>query len=301
MGASPTVGVVGLGNMGGSMARHLVDEGLSVAGTDVDGAANSAFVEYGGSAADSPADLAARVDVLVSSLPTPAVVREVYLGEAGVLEGADAGLVALEMSTIDPDTVVGVADRAAERGVTVLGAPVSGGPPNARDGTLTVMVGGDRGVYESEPAAPVVDALSGTRYFVGGVDAGHTIKLVNNVMSLGNLAIALEATSLAASRGIDGELLLDVLGDSGGSSRAFERVFPRVLERDFDAEFALDLARKDLGLAMETAAAMDQPMVAASVVFNLFVEASARGLGGEDVGALVKLFEASSEVPVADD
>lgn len=298
--ADVTVGVVGLGRMGANMARRLVDEGLDVIGTDLDGEAVAALEEAGGEGRPSPVAVARDSDVVVSSLPGPETVESVYTAEDGLLAG-DEGTVILETSTIDPDTIASLAAKAADHGVDVLGAAVSGGPEVSRDGTLTFMVGGDRSVFDRADVTTVLSALGRNVTHAGGVDAGHTLKLMNNVMSMGNLLLAMEAVSLGAARGIDGEVMLDVLSNAGGSSNQFEKRVPRVLNRNFDPGFTVDLGKKDLGLAVETATEMDQPMVAASLVHRLFVEASAKGYGAEDAAAVVKLFEETTDVTVEAD
>lgn len=292
-----TAGVVGLGRMGGNMARRLVDEGIDVVGTDARPEAVADLEAAGGRGRSSPAAVARAVDVVVSSLPDPPTVEAVYTADDGLLAGADAETVVLETSTIDPDTTASLADR----GVDVLAAPVSGGPEDCRDGTLTVIVGGERSVFEREDVAAVCSALGRTVHYAGGIEAGHTLKLLNNVMSMGNLLLAMEALSLGAARGVDGEVMLSVLGDAGGSSNQFRKRAPRVLNRHFDPGFTVDFGEKDLGLALDTADETTHPMPVTSLVHSLFVEASAKGYGTEDAAAVVKLFEETADARVEAD
>jgi 3-hydroxyisobutyrate dehydrogenase-like beta-hydroxyacid dehydrogenase len=298
----PTVGVIGLGRMGGSAATHLAGEGFDVHGFDPDAVAREAAADAGVEvAADTPA-LLGGVDVVLTSLPTPAVVEEVYLGDDGVLAAADGPLAAVETSTIDPDTSERIAAAAREAGLPYVDAPVSGGPEAASTGTLTMMVGGDASVVETPPVAPVVDALAGRSYHVGDAGAGHCAKLLNNVMSMGNLLLAMEAMALGAERGLDGPRLLEVLSNAGGSSNQFEKRYPRALNRNFEPGFAVELARKDLGLALEAADGSDQSMPVTSLVHQLYVRAVDEGYGEEDAVAVAKLFEGDrpieSETPV---
>ena len=296
-----TVGVVGLGRMGGNMARRLLEAGVDVIGTDLDETAVAALESAGGESRPSPAAVAGESDVVVSSLPDPPTVEAVYTAEDGLLSGADEETVILETSTIDPDTIESLAATAGSRNVDVLGAPVSGGPEDSRRGTLTIIVGGDRSTFEREDVTAVLEALGGNVYYAGGVDAGHTLKLMNNVMSMGNLLLAMEAVSLGAERGVDGEVMFEVLSNAGGASNQFEKRVPRALNRNFEPGFPVDLGRKDLGLAIETATGMDLPMQAASAVHRLFVAASARGYGDEDAAAVVKLFEECTDAIVEAD
>lgn len=279
--------------MGGNMARRLLDAGFAVVGTDVSDDALADFASAGGEPLSSPAAVAAEATVAITSLPDPATVEAVYDGADGLLEGATGDLTVLETSSIDPDTMASLAAKAADRGTDVLGAPVSGGPTAGREGTLTVIVGGERDVFERESVAAVLDALGSTVFHAGNVETGHTVKLLNNVVSMGNLLLATEALALGAARGVDGEVLLDVLGNAGGASNQLDKRGPRVLNRNFDPGFTVDLAAKDLGLAIETAAETDLPLVLAPLVYNRYLEASARGYGTEDAAAVVKLFEAA--------
>lgn len=288
-----TVGVIGLGRMGGNMARCLLNRCFEVVGTDVNDDALADFVSAGGQALSSPAAVASTATVVITSLPDPATVEAVYDGADGLLEGAADNLTVLETSSIDPDTMASLAARAADREIDVLGAPVSGGPTASREGTLTVIVGGDRDVFERESVAAVLDTLGSTVFHTGDIETGHTIKLLNNVVSMGNLLLAMEALALGAARGVDGEIVLEVLENAGGASNQLHKRGPQMLNRNFDPGFTIDLAAKDLGLALETAAETNQPMVLTPLVYNRYLEASARGHGTEDAAAVVKLFEAA--------
>jgi len=296
----PTVGVIGLGLMGNTMARHLVSEGFEVHGYDVSADARAAAADDGVTIGDSAAAVAAACDVVVTSLPSSEVVREVYLGGDGIAAGADSDLVAIEASTIDPDTTLEIGD-AVDGGFAIVDAPVSGGPEAAIDGILTMMVGGADDAVGSPPASTVIDALSAKSYHVGDVGAGHTAKLLNNVMSMGNMMLAMEAVALGAERGLDGTKLWQALANAGGSSNQFEKRMPRVLNRNFEPGFTVALARKDLGLALTAGEGSDQPMPVTSLVHQLYTRAVQEGLADEDVGAVAKLFEGDGALIEADE
>ncbi len=298
---TPTVGIVGLGRMGGNIAMHLLDDGFTIHGCDADPEKVDAFEADGGIAHDSPADLGAEVSIVITSLPNPPIVEEVYLGETGLAAGDTTDLVALEMSTIDPETIVTIDDSLPESGLDLLGAPVSGGPEDAANGTLTVMVGGDEATVHRDAVQTVLDTIGSNVYHTGAVDSGHTLKLLNNTMSMGNLLLALEAVSLGAARGVDGEVMLEVLSNAGGSSNQFEKRFPRVLNRNFQAGFTVDFAKKDVGLALETAKQMNRPMYLAPILHAMLTRASAAGYGSEDVAAAVKCYEEDQDALVEAD
>jgi len=295
---APTIGVVGLGLMGGNMAARLLEEGYAVHGFDVADEKVDSFVDDGGVAEDSPAALVSAVSVVITSLPDPPIVREVYLDDDGLVDGDPDGVAALEMSTIDPDTTVEIEAALEGTGLDVLGAPVSGGPEASYEGTLTVMAGGDEAVFQREDVQAVLHELGSKVYHTGAVDSGHTLKLLNNTMSMGNLLLAMEAVSLGAERGVDGEVMLEVLSNAGASSNQFEKRLPRVLNRNFEPGFTVDFAKKDVGLALETAEEMNRPMFLAPLVHAMYTRASAEGRGTEDASATVKLYEDAQEALV---
>jgi 3-hydroxyisobutyrate dehydrogenase-like beta-hydroxyacid dehydrogenase len=285
-----TAGVVGLGKMGGNMAKHLLDEGFEVYGYDLQPAAREAFADHGGTVVDSGRAVAQRADVTITSLPNSEIVEATYLDEGGLVHPS-VETTFLEMSTIAPATTETVADGVAETPAAILDAPITGGPENSREGTLTGLVGGDEAVFDSAPAQDVLNALCADLHYAGSTGAGHAMKLLNNTMSMGNLLLAMETVALGARYGIDGERLWEVLGNASATSVAFESRMPRVLDRDFEAGFSVDFARKDIGLAVEMADDEDFPMVLGGLVHRLYTRASDEGFGEEDVGAVVKMFE----------
>lgn len=287
----PEVGFIGLGNMGGNMARHLIEEGYSVTVYDVDPSAVATLTDFGAEKADSPAAVAEVVDIVFTSLPTPDIVRAAYLESDGVLAGAHDDLVAIDMSTVNPGVSETISAEAEKRGASLLDAPVSGGPDNSRDGSLTILVGGDEAVFHADKVQDVLDSLGKKYYHVGDSGAGHTMKLVNNVMSMGNLLLGMEMVSLGAERGIKPQLLMEILRNSGGRSYQFNKRIPRILNRNFEPGFTVDYAKKDLKLAMTMADSMDFPALVGNLVTQLYTKASADGYGDEDIGAVVKLFE----------
>lgn len=298
--STTTVGVVGLGKMGGNMAKHLIDEGLDVRGHDVAPEAREEFSDYGGMVADSARDVAHESDVTITSLPNSDIVEAVYTGEDGLV-AEDVETVFLEMSTIAPPTTEVLADAIEGTPADLLDAPITGGPENSRDGTLTGLVGGERGVFDADAPQEVLTTLCAEVHYAGSSGAGHAMKLLNNTMSMGNLLLAMETVVLGSRYGIDGERLWEVLGNASATSVAFESRMPRVLERDFEAGFTVDFARKDIGLAVEMADAEDYSMLMGNMVHRLYTQASDEGFGEEDVGAVVKMFEQTLEDEVGED
>lgn len=291
----PRVGVIGLGNMGSILARRMATAGFDVAGYDVDEEAVQAATADGISPTASCKELVSGTDIVVSSLPNPEIVREVYLGDDGVIRSAERGTLAIETSTIDPGTTRDIVDVADDHGIAVLDAPVSGGLGRARTGTLTVMVGGDEAVFEDTQVQRVLTAFGSDIYYGGETGAGHTLKLLNNMISAATGAVAMEAAALAAQVGVDWEVFMNVVSTSSGSSYMFRKAMPRVLNRNFEATFTLDLGRKDSRLALAMADAVDFPTPMASMMYQLRTEAIAKGLGDEGSHAIVKVFEENAE------
>ncbi|HTG09483.1 MAG TPA: NAD(P)-dependent oxidoreductase, partial [Candidatus Eisenbacteria bacterium] len=283
------IGFVGLGTMGGPMARRLAAQGHQVIGYDVDATRAARAREGGVTLATSPGGAAENADALLSSLPHPAALRRAYLGADGVLSTVKAGATLLDLSTVDPDTWREVAAAARVKGVDCLDAPVSGGPAEAGSGKLVFLVGGDGPVVER--CRTLLLTLGTEIHHVGPLGSGQIIKLVNNVMSIGNVAVAAEAMVLGVKAGMDPQRLFEILSTSGGRSHHFLKRFPNVLAGDFTPYFGIALSRKDIGLALGMAAKLEVPMFVASAVRQVYEAAHAQGFGQLDMAAVTKLYE----------
>jgi 3-hydroxyisobutyrate dehydrogenase len=294
--AKPTVGFLGMGTMGGPMARRLVQSGFSVSGYDVSVERGKAAAKDGVTLAPFPAAVAKTADVIISSLPNPAAIRAAYLSADGAVSALRAGAILIDMSTIDPATWRDVADAARARGAEALGAPVSGGPAEAGSGRLVFLVGGEAAVIER--CRPVLEALGSEIHHLGPLGAGHVVKLVNNVMSMCNVAVAAEAMVLGVKAGMDPQRLFDVLSTSGGRSHHFLKRFPNVLAGDFTPHFSIALSRKDLSLALSMAESLGVPMLATSAVRQIYEAAAAQDLDTLDMAAITKLYERWAAVEV---
>jgi 3-hydroxyisobutyrate dehydrogenase len=290
------IGFIGLGAMGGAMAGHLVRSGYAVAGYDISPERVAVAARAGVTRAASPAEAAQGAGVVMSSLPHPAAVRASYLGPDGVLSRARAGAVFVDLSTIDPDTWKEVARAAAAQGLQCLDAPVSGGPAEAGSGKLVFLVGGEGPVLER--CRPILATLGSEIHHVGPLGSAQVVKIVNNVMSMGNVAVAAEAMVLGVKAGMDPERLFEILSTSGGRSHHFLKRFPNVLAGDFASRFSIALSRKDLGLAARLAESLGVPMLTLSVVRQVYEAAAASGLDGQDMAAVTALFERWAGVEV---
>ena len=290
------IGFVGLGAMGGAMAAHLVRQGYAVTGYDISPERAAVAARAGVTRAVSPAEAAQGADVVMSSLPHPAAVRVTYLGPDGVMSRARRGAVLVDLSTIDPDTWKEVARAATAQGLQCLDAPVSGGPAEAGSGKLVFLVGGDAQVLER--CRPILATLGTEIHHVGPLGSAQVVKIVNNVMSMGNVAVAAEAMVLGVKAGMDPQRLFDILSTSGGRSHHFLKRFPNVLAGDFASRFSIALSRKDLGLAARLAESLGVPMLTLSVVRQVYEAAAASGLDGQDMAAVTALFERWAGVQV---
>jgi 3-hydroxyisobutyrate dehydrogenase len=294
--AKPRIGFLGMGAMGGPMARRLVQSGFPVTGCDVSVARTAVAAKDGVTIAKSPSAAVESADFVLSSLPNPAAVRAAYLGTDGAVAALKAGAILIDMSTIDPATWAEVAEAARARSVESLGAPVSGGPGEAGSGRLVFLIGGEAAVIER--SRPVLDTLGNEIHHLGPLGAGHIVKIVNNVMSMCNVAVAAEAMVLGVRAGMDPQRLFDVLSTSGGRSHHFLKRFPNVLAGDFTPYFSIALSRKDLSLALQMAESLKVPMLATATVRQVYEAAAAQGCDNLDMAGITTLYEQWAGVKV---
>jgi 3-hydroxyisobutyrate dehydrogenase len=284
-----TVGLIGLGNIGGGMCMRLLERGYQVIGFDVSAEAKQRAAAGGATIAESPQDVARKVSVILSSLPNPSIVRDVFIGDAGAVAAAAPGTVIIETSTIDPISIRHLAEVAAAQQVHVLDVALSGEPPQAAKGELVFQVGGPDELVEQH--LTLLEALAKKINRTGGIGTAKTVKLVNNLMSLGNIAVAAEAFVLGVKCGMDPARLFEILSVSGGRSAHFNYDFPRVLEDDYTPGFKTSLALKDINLILDLAEAEDYQSVLAPVIASLYQRAVDNGSGDEHFTSVVKLYQ----------
>ncbi len=286
-------GVIGVGQMGAGMARSLMRAGFDVIGYDVNAQARRDAEAAGVPTTAEIAEAVRDRDFILSSLPNGPIVREAWLGDGGVLAAGPKNCVCIDLSTIDAATMTAVGEACRARGLGVLDAPVSGGPKEAEDGTLVLLVGGsDADVARAKPA---LDALGPTQLRTGDIGTAKTVKLVNNVMSMGNVVVAAEAFALGQAAGVEPETLFNVLSQSGGRSHHFQKRFPNALQENWEPGFKMELGEKDVALAIEMARSLNRPMPAASLVREMMTMALAGGYAGRDVVALLDMYRKMSQ------
>jgi 3-hydroxyisobutyrate dehydrogenase len=296
------IGFIGLGNMGAPMAANLVKAGHQVTGYDIVPAAVAALSAAGGRVAASAAEAAAAGEVVITMLPAGPQVREVYLGNGGILGRARNGALLVDCSTIDVDTARAVAAAAGEAGFDMLDAPVSGGTAGAAAATLTIMVGGEAPAFAR--AQPILAAMGRTIVHAGPAGNGQAVKICNNMM----LAVAMigvcEAFTLGQKLGLTAQTIFDVTSKSSGQSWALTTYCPvpgpvptSPANRDYAAGFTAAMMLKDLRLAQQAAGATAAPTPlggAAAALYQLFVD---EGVGGLDFSAIYR-FIAKSEAKI---
>ncbi|MEV6105114.1 L-threonate dehydrogenase [Streptomyces sp. NPDC051940] len=291
--ARPRVGVVGLGAMGLGMARSLRAAGYDVGVHDLRSHVAEEFARDGGTAYASPGDLAADVDVLVGVVVNAAQVESVLFGEGdgdgGAARRLRPGAVYVMCSTVDPAWSAALEGRLAGLGVRYLDAPISGGVARAAAGELTMMTSGSAEAYAL--ADPFLDAMSGTVYRLGDrAGLGSKVKIVNQLLAGVHIAAAAEAMALGIKAGVPAEALYEVITHSAGNSWMFENRMAHVLAGDYTPLSAVDIFVKDLGLVLDAARPEKFPLPLSATAHQMFLQASASGLGGEDDSAVIKIF-----------
>lgn len=283
------VAVIGMGQMGAGMAGRLTETGFDVLGYDIDPARRKALSERQVAVADTLRAALTGRGIILTSLPDPAAARAAWLGDGGIVALAEPGSLMIEVSTIDPGTMRDIGAAAAARGLAVVDCPVSGGPLEARNGTMVLIVGGSDA--DLARAKSVLDHLGSMTRPTGGVGTAKAVKLVNNMMSLGNVLVAAEAFALGLAAGVEADKLYDVLSVSGGRSFHFTKRFPKALAGDYEAGFKMELGEKDLALAIDMGRTFHQPTPAASLVREFMAMALAQGYRGKDFVALLDMFK----------
>jgi len=291
------IGYIGLGKMGLPMATNLRAAGHDLIVHNRSRGKVDAFVADGGTAADTPAEVAAQSDVVCLNVPLPQDSLEILLGENGALETARDGQLWIDFGTNGPDTAQHCAAEAAGKGVGYLDAPVSGGPAGATAGTLAVFVGGTAEDYQA--GQELLDIVGGNVQHFGPVGAGCVAKLANQMIIAGVRAANAEAYVLAVKNGIDPQQLFDTLMGAYAASRCMEVDMPNlVFPGDFEARFGVELLLKDLGLALELGRRSNVRLLATTLADQLYQEVRHKGLGDLDAAALIKPLEELAGVEV---
>ena len=290
------IGFIGLGIMGKPMARNLRKAGYAPTVYNRSRPAMEELKREGATLGSSAKDVAAASEVVITMLPNSPDVEAVVLGANGVLEGAQPGTTVIDMSTISPLVSQTIYEEAKKKKVNALDAPVSGGEKGAIEGTLSIMVGGDREVFEA--VLPILQAMGKTITYMGAAGAGGFTKLANQVIVALNLTAIGEALTLGGKAGLDPERLIQALGGGMAGSRCLEMKGPQIIKGNFQPGFTIDLHHKDLGLIMEAARALQVPLPTTAVVQELFSALRVKGRGAWDHSAVITILEELAGVQV---
>jgi 3-hydroxyisobutyrate dehydrogenase len=278
-------GFIGLGIMGAPMAANLLKAGFEVTVWNRSPERMKPLLGQGAKGAASPAEVAAASEVTFSCVTNSADVEQVVLGPGGVIEGAKAGTVYVDCSTISPETARHVSEALAAKRVDMLDAPVSGGDVGAIAGTLAIMVGGEAAVFER--CLPLLQAMGKTIVHVGPSGAGQVVKLCNQVAVGLHMLAASEAIQLARRSGVDPAKMLEVVSAGAAGSWALSNLAPRAVQGDFKPGFMVDLMQKDLRLVLDTANETHTPLPGSALVSQLFQSIQAEGRGRDGTQSLV--------------
>lgn len=283
-------GFIGLGQMGGGLARNLIRAGKEVTVFDLKEEAIEKTLAAGttGKAAKDVNELA-NSDVLFTSLPLPQHLEKVMLGDDGLINKMQPGATYIEVSTIDPQTARKLSDACEAKGIGYLQCPLGLTPKHAEEGVCPIYVGGKKEVYEK--MKDILDIVGGEVHYMGEVEASAAFKIISNLIGMTNLAVLAEGIRIGEKAGIDRQLLIDLLSETGAFSFQMKVRGPWIVNDDFANRFGLDLALKDVRLGIGMADAWENDAKAMRVALDYFKKASTEGYGQEDCNAIYKIIK----------
>jgi len=288
------VGWIGTGVMGLSMCGHVIDAGYRVAVHNRTPGRAEPLLARGAAWADTPAEVAAASDVVFGIVGYPVDVRSVYLGEHGVLAGAGAGGILVDMTTSEPSLAVEIYQAARAKGVAAVDAPVSGGDVGARNATLSIMVGGDEDVVER--VRPLFEVMGKTVVLQGGPGAGQHTKALNQILVASGMIAISEALLYGFRAGLDLRTVLDSVAPGAAGSWALSNYGPRMLDGNFEPGFLVEHFVKDMGIALEEAKRMNLALPGLALAQQLYVALKAQGYGRKGTQSLVLALASLSDV-----
>lgn len=290
------IGFIGLGVMGSPMAANLLKAHYYLTVYDVFPEKMAELVNKGATAASSPKEVAAQSDVVLTMLPSNEVVKRVYVGEKGIFEGAKKGTVVIDMSSTSPVLIKELHEEAVKKGLKMLDSPVSGGEPKAIDGTLAIMAGGLREVFEEAKA--VLQAMAGTVTYMGPIGSGNVAKLANQIIVALNIAAVSEAITFACKAGLDPEVVFHGIRGGLAGSAVLEAKLPMMYNRDFKPGARMMVHIKDLQNAIDMAHEISAVLPLTSQVLEFMYSLKAEGKENIDHGGIVQFYEKISNVIV---
>ncbi len=284
------IGFIGVGVMGKPMATNLMKAGYALTVFDLNPNPLKELQARGATIAHSSKEVGSQAQIVITMLPNSGDVEKVLLKENGVIEGLKSNSIVVDMSTIDPSVSKSIAKTLAGKSMKMLDAPVSGGQKGAEDGTLTIMVGGDKDVFEA--CSPIFKAMGQNIFYCGPNGTGEIVKIVNNLLAATNRAVSAEGLALGVKAGADFKVLYDVICTSTGQSRSLQFTSAgKPFKGDYEPGFAAELMHKDLGLAMNLAKEEKVPVPLGAISHQIYNYLLASGLGKKDTGIIFKVYE----------
>ncbi len=286
---SKNAGYIGVGKMGKWMALNLINAGFNLTVHDIDKEPMDFLAGHGAEAVNSPAEVAKKCDVIIFSLPDATVIDSVINAENGILQGAKEGLLLVDCGTSDYFWTLDITASLQKRGIRFVDAPVTGLESKAKDGTLTIMFGGEEAILED--IRPMFDVIGSTILHMGDIGKGQLSKMTNNLIYDINMAALAEVLPMAIKLGLDQEKIAQLINNGSGRSFASEFFLPHILENEFDNSYHMEKAYKDLAAAAAISAQKKIPLPVSHAATTTYQMALAAGLGKEDKGAMIKVFE----------
>ncbi|MCL2059424.1 MAG: 2-hydroxy-3-oxopropionate reductase [Oscillospiraceae bacterium] len=283
------IGFIGLGIMGKPMAKNLLQAGHELIVFDLIKESVDDLVTAGAKAAASSKAVAEECPIVITMVQNSPHVKAAVMGAGGVLEGAKPGTILIDMSSIAPAASIEIEKACAQKGVKMIDAPVSGGEPKAIDGSLSIMVGGDKAVF-AQVKDDILLKMGASAVYCGAIGAGNTTKLANQVIVACNIAGAAEALTLAKKAGVDPALVFDAIKGGLAGSAVLNAKAPMMLEGDFKPGFRIDLHIKDLANALDTGHEYGSPLPLTAAIMEMFQTLRADGLDKDDHSGLANYY-----------
>ncbi|OED38544.1 hypothetical protein AB833_19185 [Chromatiales bacterium (ex Bugula neritina AB1)] len=284
------IAFIGLGNMGLSMAANLIKGGHAVVGFDVSKDAMNSHVANGGSVSATAAEAAANTSIVITMLPNGTIVKESIFDEGGVHETIANDALLIDMSTIHPNETDEIRKKLAARGIAMVDAPVGRTSVEARAGTSLFMVGAEK--HDLETARPILECMGDTIIDCGGPGTGSRMKIVNNLMTTSLNVLTAQVLSFSDATGLDRDLALKVMGGTAAGKGHMSTTYPaKVLKGDLEPAFMIDLAKKDLDIALQLAGDLEVPLSLPTQAEKVYLTAQEGGRGGQDWTAIYDMLQ----------
>lgn len=290
------IGFIGLGIMGKPMAKNLLKAGYKLVVYDINVEPVKELVTTGAKEGKSSQDVASQSEVIITMLPNSPEVKEVVLGQKGIIDGAKPGTILVDMSSISPIASKEISEKLQQKGIAMLDAPVSGGEPKAIEGTLAIMVGGSQETFDS--VKNILSAMGSSVKLVGDIGSGNITKLANQIIVALNIAAMGEAMVFAAKAGVDPEKVYQAIRGGLAGSTVLDAKMPMLLDGNFKPGFRIELHIKDLMNALDTAKELGSPTILTNRILEIMQALKVDGKGKNDHSGIIQYYEKIANVEV---